>query len=578
MHWTNCFYLNLCNLPINKLCLSANLIRSLFCFKVKKRFVVFLSTEMQCAELFDNSSIKCDVITCNNSCCPNDNDPTLSHGYRFCRNIQSNAITSDYCMERASQVTNPVEAESFLNNITFTVQNFIPCPTACNNTLCLLDHSNVQSCVTNTTEIFFENAPCSNYSRNSDCDLNRDQVTESLLDFPPLFFFFGVLAVIGNSSIIFSKIRFFFSGFDSNQKERIIFHFLILNLAISDFIMGLSYIIYASEILYLKHNEQEHIHSIKCDVLGIFGFLSNQTSITILVLISGYRLLSVTRPFNRVHLKATVFLVGLMWVIWVVIAIIPIIGPLSGSFFDGIYIHGVKTDYISFPFIREFLNNILNNTNASGCFRNILEVIKSNDNHRVLLKFVEKLNVANGAMAFQGFYNKHPVLCTASPVVEPNSASSVLTITILSIDLVAIIFVIGAYACIFKLLLRQQSLRETFLELFECSKKNTKKSITSRRRIRENKKLYRSILGIVMTNLFVWVPTLIAAITYYGMAVVSSQLTDNFTVPYQLFVFFAFPVNSVINPFLYSSSTWSRMCKKIQVKSSRVFTHTSDNK
>ena len=510
---------------------------------------------MKCGNLFDYSK-NCDVVAYNNSCCNE-----ISQGYGFCQS-NNDVIDFTYCNESAAAK----DVENFLQNFTFTIQKFVSCQNSCKNALREIEESNGQFCIATNIDIFFETDFCSNNITDK-CKTNNDDLVEILINFPPLFFIFGILAIMGNFGIIFAKVRFFFYKFTLKEKERVIFYFLILNLAISDLLMGLSNIIYASEILHLAQDGKQHIHNVKCNMLGIFVLLSNQISISLLVLISGYRLISVTRPFKRVHLKTTVILVVFIWIVWVFLALLPVFEPLSVSFVDGFYVHEyTRTDFISLSKIRGFVDNIINKTNVTGCFLNVLKVIKNSKGHHVPKNFLEKLNLTTGVIEHQGFYNKHPVLCIASPVVKPSSVSFFVTIFFLSVDLVAMLFIVGAYGAILKILLKQQSFQTTVFGLFGCARQEREKRTINRRQLNQNKKLYRSILFIVVTNLFAWIPTLIAALTYYGAAFAYKQPIENFIIPYQLFVYIAFPVNSVMNPFLYSSKMWSKFFKNLKKK------------
>ena len=49
----------------------------------------------------------------------------------------------------------------------------------------------------------------------------------------------------------------------------------------------------------------------------MINFVSNQVSLTILVLISIFRLLGVVAPFRKAHLKLSNFAITITWIVWI---------------------------------------------------------------------------------------------------------------------------------------------------------------------------------------------------------------------------------------------------------------------
>ena len=62
-----------------------------------------------------------------------------------------------------------------------------------------------------------------------------------------------------------------------------------------------------------------------CNGLAIINTVSSQVSVTILFIISVYRLVSVTKPFRTHHFKSVILLVIVTWTVWLVVAILPLI-------------------------------------------------------------------------------------------------------------------------------------------------------------------------------------------------------------------------------------------------------------
>ena len=127
-------------------------------------------------------------------------------------------------------------------------------------------------------------------------------------------------------------------NFQNEHKEIQIYHTLVLNLSLADFLMG----IYLTAISFeIRSKVDIGVYFSKygfCNVLAIINLVSSQVSISTLFIISFYRLVGVTRPFKRQHLKSVITLIALTWIVWLVTAILPIIPlePFKTSFTIGL--------------------------------------------------------------------------------------------------------------------------------------------------------------------------------------------------------------------------------------------------
>ena len=111
-----------------------------------------------------------------------------------------------------------------------------------------------------------------------------------------IFVLLGLLCLLGNIVVIYDKIICLRKA-QNQDKEIQIYHILVLNLALADLLMG----IYLTAIGFESNRKVANgIYSSEpnglCNGLGIISTLSSQISLTILFIISIYRLLSVIRP------------------------------------------------------------------------------------------------------------------------------------------------------------------------------------------------------------------------------------------------------------------------------------------
>ena len=98
-----------------------------------------------------------------------------------------------------------------------------------------------------------------------------------------------------------------------------------------------------------------------CNALAIMNVVSSQVSITTLFIISFYRLVGITRPFKRPHLKSIIRLIALTWIVWLMTAILPIIllETFKTSFTVGLSKHYKyeKNSFIEYPYFVDILQH-----------------------------------------------------------------------------------------------------------------------------------------------------------------------------------------------------------------------------
>ena len=100
-------------------------------------------------------------------------------------------------------------------------------------------------------------------------------------------------------------------------KEIQIYQTLVLNLALSDLLMGIYLTAMAFELKNKATPGDEFYFSNPgiCNGLAIMNTVSSQVSITLCIIISVYRLVSVTKPFRTHHFKSVILLIIVTWVV-----------------------------------------------------------------------------------------------------------------------------------------------------------------------------------------------------------------------------------------------------------------------
>ncbi|XP_072022253.1 uncharacterized protein [Amphiura filiformis] len=142
----------------------------------------------------------------------------------------------------------------------------------------------------------------------------------------------GISALVGNIGVCVWR-------FQETTKSKVaaIQSFLIGNLAVSDFMMGVYMVMIAGADVYF--GEEYFLYSdgwrsgIVCRIAGFLSLLSSEASVFLITLITIDRFICLQFPFSRFRLRLSTarIVVGILWCIAVVLSVVPVIfaGPES---------------------------------------------------------------------------------------------------------------------------------------------------------------------------------------------------------------------------------------------------------
>lgn len=390
-----------------------------------------------------------------------------------------------------------------------------------------------------------------------------------------LFFVLGFFNILGNLFVIVKTSKHLTSS-KRYLKEKTIFNLLTLNLAMADILTGIDVTIYAFYLANLGTNlGSGHIEISFCHLLGILGFVSNQVSIFVLVLISAVRLYSIVRPFKPIKIKFIVGLLILIWSSWLISGLIPLWNVIDAMSFTGVRSFKNATTDISFASVKRLFKNLSKQRNLTAPCELTIKLIETYDSPTILVKTLEKLHLIDSNYTqLIGFYNKRNLMCIVHPLVEFGDPGSILVLLILLLDLLCFGFISVAYAVIIK---KMQLKKKGFTEMFKLSVSQTTHYYTNRKKANENQKMYRSILFIIISDLIVWIPMLILSFVYFFLSKTNScQSSQVFQDKESLYVFciifllVSLPINSTINPYFYSIQAWKQMAKDFKQKTTNL--------
>ena len=344
------------------------------------------------------------------------------------------------------------------------------------------------------------------------------------------FWLSGFAVVFGNTYVIFTTITFL----KKNKKiNGIKFqHVIILNISIADFIMGIYLLVIGSFSAfysgYYGEVDREWRSSIKCSIIGSLAVISSETSCFLMVVLTAFRLRNITNAMESLtsSWRAWKVSIGMAWLSAIIISFIPLLDATSEYF-----IH-------SFSFSTAFHNGTLNATSLRqfacrvAALHNTTILLQHNSNRFLSAKqFVNtKSNLpSNASVDFFGYYGATSI-CMPRFYVRYDEKSSEYTLSIITINFICFIFIALSYVIIWRISSESSNLLRKH--------KNKKKTA----------RMSRRIARIVATD-FCWIP--ICIMTYVSLGSIFSE--DSFLLAYQISAVLLLPINSAINPFLFSS-------------------------
>ena len=310
----------------------------------------------------------------------------------------------------------------------------------------------------------------------------------------------GISALVGNSMIVILRCR---QRKETHENKR--YSFLVLNLAISDLLMGVYMLIIAiADMNYGEKyfNEAERWRSSAvCKIAGVLSVLSSEASVFFVTIISVECFLSIVVPLNPVKIrdKTCRAIVYIIWVAAACLSIVPTV--ISGS--DS-KVYALSNVCIGLPLITS-PNSIGNEKNELACCDSKI--------------FIE--------------------------VAEKQVPSWIYSIVLfIGVNMVCFMIVLCSYIAIFVSL-----------------KRSIKGVRGTARRQREVKRTIKMAL-IVGTDFACWMPVIIMGIlSQTGKVDISPDM-------YAWIAVFILPINSAVNPYLYT--VYNRVSTRPKRKNARA--------
>ena len=416
--------------------------------------------------------------------------------------------------------------------------------------------------------------------RSSDCSCSScSSFAESfIISKWGIFLALGILCLIGNTIVIFDRLTSLRKS-QNKGKEVQTYNILVLNLATADLLMGIYLTAVAFEIRHKVYHSQFFSNTEICSVLGVLNALSTQVSITVLLIISIYRLVGVVYPYKNQHVKVVVSLLPITWVLWLIIAILPLIplDPLKTTFTFGLakertLEYDSLIDFLRFTQVFERILNLVNMTHYPE-IRSVLLAIIQFPTVSVLEKATAVLGLVNfdtEKWSLLGYYDVQYACATNFFLSAENLRRKFyfFTLSFVIYNFMTTIAILIVY------ILMTCNVSGTVFAAHICDgcspgKRSLRKNLPiSVLRSNENRHVLNRISVIILTNLFCWLPLCIAAIVISKVGVVTSGerdlLRNAFSI--QTAMLLVVPLNSILNPYIYSYHLWKALFAKMREK------------
>ena len=391
----------------------------------------------------------------------------------------------------------------------------------------------------------------------------------------------GIICLLGNMVVIYNKVNRLLKK-QIIDKEIQIYYMLVLNLALADLLMGIYLAAIAFEIRHKANIGVYYSLPGICNTLGILNTTSTQVSLTMLFIISLYRLVSIIKPYKIQHFRFVTTLIIITWLIWLMVAILPILPlePLQTIFTFGLVKNRQvdRDSMIDFGFLLSFFQTkILPSFFEVTEVQTVLNSIVEFPTRSVMKKFTTRMGWINSETAkkwnFVGFYDLR-YMCSADFVVinEQHRHYNYLTLTLVFYNLILSIVILIFYILVSIKVYENDGSCFDQSKLCVCRKFLCYDAFfrkTNPVRSAENRRMFKRLSFIVLTDLMCWIPLCITSLVVWHFPSTIVQNWEELNArafPFQITMLILVPFNSILNPYIYSCNMWKRLFAEINDK------------
>ena len=395
-------------------------------------------------------------------------------------------------------------------------------------------------------------------------DQNTDSYfVDHLEKFYILVFMFGLVCIFGNGITMAHEIKCLIKRGKTGAKERKVYRMLVLNLCFSDCLMGVYIII--GVITFKVDRENFSL----CNFMGFISSLSMQSSATILTIISAYRLKSILFPYKLISVKFSVSLLVMVWFVWAVVMSLPFFNETLFSYGLTTSITINRSDGIINIELHKFISSFQKTVQAVNCttdepFCQVLDALPHYLNNEVAIQLLKSFSLVDFEKENPDFLNFYDITegCIFPIIIEaskPNLAK--FSLLFLFFNLIEYLFILIACMIMCINISASRSKKNFPCVYHKNSLEEQRPKIP--RVTSENKQVHTRLFVVIVTDLICgMLICLIGVACYFDSFSYSCVINRNFKSWAILIAMLLNPLNSVINPYIYSFHLWKKLLKK----------------
>ena len=334
------------------------------------------------------------------------------------------------------------------------------------------------------------------------------------------------IVLFGNVYVILNAVTFFkkreFSNFERFQRA------IILNISIADFIMGVYLIIIAAYSAHFSgiygFVDLEWRSSINCSIIGSLSVISSEASCFFMVILTAFRLINVCYPQRSLFSSSFMFWkisLAAAWLLSLFLGIIPILDTSS------YFVHSIafssrfhQNGSISVAQLKQFMRRYAALSNAT---------VKDGGNDLETIEiFLKNYLPESEPVKRFGYYGETSV-CMPRFYVARGEPSWEYTIFLITANFLCFLFIAIGYVALIRHAMKSPSVGSAH---------------NNNAHDQQAAKFQNRIARIIATDFCCWIP--ICIMTYVRLGV------DFSNIAYQISAAFLLPINSALNPFLFS--------------------------
>ena len=306
-------------------------------------------------------------------------------------------------------------------------------------------------------------------------------------------------------------------------------HTIILNITIADFIMGVYLLAIAvHSSVYSGYYGQVDLwwrSSRRCSIIGSLAVISSEASCLLMIVLTAFRLHSTCDPFATLSTRMWPWKVGICvsWIIALTLAVLPILSHFDLRYF-------LHNAYFLVEFNKQGFWNASDLTKFACRYAAMTNktIYKVGNELETTRLFLEESFPDKTVRVF-GYYSETSV-CMPRFFVTRGETAWEYTLIIMTINFLAFISIAVCSIYLY----------------FETSRRSQKLGHNTQQRLsQQESKMQKRIATLIGTDFVCWIPICI-------MSYVRVSGGEFSNIVYQITAVFLLPINSVLNPFIYS--------------------------